>query len=145
MLELRLNQPMTLDPKGRITLPVRLKSALDVHRVNSLVFIVHEGHLRAYTPADFTERVEKPLLELDSFDPAAEEKQRLRLGFATELDVDKQGRLLIPGNLRAMAGLDRDIVVISLLERLEIWDPQRLSEWYAARHQRAVLSGGESA
>lgn len=143
MLEVRLNQPMTLDPKGRLTLPSRLKSAMETHRVSSLVFIVQDGHLRAYTPGDFSERVEKPLLDLDEFDPAAEEKQRLRLGFATELDVDRQGRMVLPGNLRQMAGLDRDIVIISLLNRLEFWDPQRLQDWYAARQQRAVIGGGE--
>lgn len=145
MLEVRLNQPMALDPKGRISLPVRLKNALEHHRIGSLVCIVHGGHLRAYTPEDFVSRVEKPLLELDGFDPAVEEAQRLRLGFATEVEVDRQGRLLLPSNLRAMAGLDREVVVMSLLERLEIWDPQRLSEWYAARQQRAVIGGGESA
>ncbi len=143
MLEVRLNQPMTLDPKGRLTLPSRLKSALEAHRVSSLVFIVHEGHLRAYAPAEFTERVERPLLDLDEFDPAAEEKQRLRLGFATELDVDRQGRMVLPSNLRQMVGLDRDLVVISLLNRLEFWDPGRLEAWYAARQQRAVIGGGE--
>ena len=145
MLEVRLNQTMTLDPKGRFSLPVRIKSGLDHHRVASLVFIVHEGHLRAYTPQDFAERVEGPLTTLDSFDPASEEKQRLRLGFATELDVDKQGRLNIPSNLRAMAGLDREIVFISILERLEFWDPKRLEAWYAARAQRAVMAGAEGA
>ena len=145
MLEVRLNQPMALDPKGRITLPVRLKNALDVHRVSSLVFIVHGGHLRAYTPDEFVTRVEKPLMEQDGFDPGVEETQRLRLGFATEVEVDRQGRLLLPANLRAMAGLDREVVVMSLLERLEVWDPARLSEWYAARSQRAVIGGGEGA
>lgn len=130
---------MTLDPKGRITLPSRLKTALDNQRITSLVFIIHGAHLRAYTPIDFVDRVERPLLDLDSFDPLAEEKQRLRLGFATELDIDRQGRINLPPNLRAMGGLERDIVVMSLLERLEIWDPGRLEQWFAARQQQAIL------
>lgn len=141
VFEVRLNQPMLLDAKGRLTLPARLRSGLETFRVSSLVFIVHEGHLRAYTPADFSARVEQPLAGLDAFEADAEEKQRLRLGFATEVDVDRQGRLVIPANLRLMAGIDREVVVISLLERLEFWDPVRLQEWYAARHKKAVLPG----
>jgi MraZ protein len=145
MLEVRLNQPLTLDPKGRITLPARLKVALDAHRLSSLVFLpmlfpaspelLSINHLRAYTPPDFTEKVERPLLNEDSFSEVWDARQRIRLGFATEVDLDRQGRLSIPANLRQLAGLyftegTQDLILISILDRLELWEPARLDAWY---------------
>lgn len=139
MLDVRLNTPLTVDPKGRITLPVRLQAQLEHVGTNVLVFIFHRDHLRAYTKEDFKRSVEAPLLALDSFDPEVERKQRLRLGFAVETELDKQGRVNLPANLRAFAGISRDAVLISLADRLEIWDEARLNAWVLAS------SGGESA
>jgi MraZ protein len=139
MLDVRLNTPLTVDPKGRITLPVRLKAQLDHAGTNVLVFIVHREHLRAYTKDDFRKNVEAPLLALDSFDPEVERKQRLRLGFAVEVEVDRQGRALLPANLRAFAGIERDAVLMSLADRVEIWDEKRLDAWMRA------VAGGEGA
>jgi MraZ protein len=136
MLDVRLNTPLTLDPKGRITLPSRVKVQLDHAGTNQLVCIVHREHLRLYTKADFKAYVEKPLLDLDSFDPEVERKQRLRLGFAVEVQFDQQGRFVVPPNLREIAGLDRDVVLISMAERLELWDEKRLSAWLRAEMER---------
>lgn len=138
MLDVHLNTPLTLDPKGRIMLPSRLKGMLEHAASNVLVCIVHREHLRIYTKPDFKTHVEDPLLGLDSFDPAVERKQRLRLGFAMEVSVDAQGRLLIPQNLRARAGLERDVVLISVAERLELWDEGRLNAWLDAAMNEEV-------
>jgi MraZ protein len=141
MLDVRLNTPLTVDPKGRITLPVRLKAQLDHVGTSVLVCIVHRDHLRAYTKDDFRKNVEAPLLALDSFDPEVERMQRLRLGFAVEVEIDRQGRVLLPANLRAFAGIDRDAVLVSLADRVEIWDEKRLGAWMTAEFAR----GGASA
>jgi MraZ protein len=65
-----------------------------------------------------------------------ERKQRLRLGFAVEVEVDKQGRVLLPANLRTLAGIERDAVLMSLADRLELWDQARLDAWMAAELTR---------
>lgn len=141
MLDVRLNTPLTVDPKGRITLPVRLKAQLDHVGTNVLVFILHRDHLRAYTKEDFKKSVEAPLLAMDSFDPEVERIQRLRLGFAVEVDVDKQGRVNLPANLRGFAGIDRDAVLISLGDRVEIWDEKRLNTWMSAQFSSQGAGG----
>jgi MraZ protein len=134
MLDVRFNQPITVDPKGRITLPVRLKQRLDVEHTRTLVFIVWGDHLRAYTHADFRDRVEKKFLDLDSFDPAEEALQRRALGWATELDFDDGGRLVVPAHLRQMVGIERDVLAISLADRLELWDTARFQAWWKANN-----------
>lgn len=142
MLDVRLNTPLTVDPKGRITLPVRLKSQLEHVGINVLVCIVHRDHLRVYTKEDFRMNVEAPLLARDSFDPEVERIQRLRLGFAVDIEVDKQGRVNLPLNLRTYAGIDRDAVLVSLADRLEIWDEKRLGAWMAAEFAAAHSERG---
>ena len=141
MLDVRFNQPLTVDPRGRVTLPVRLAEALRVKRLSSLVFMVVDDHLCAYTPDDFRERVEAPLGNLHALDRWEAEKQRLFLAMNTEVDVDSQGRIVLPAPLREEVGIDREIIAISLLDRLELWDGRRFAAWYAAAKQRS--GGGE--
>lgn len=142
MLEVRFNQQLSMDARGRVSLPARLKAALDTHRIYSLVFIAHGERLRGYTPQDFTERVEKPLLDNDPFDPYEDEKQLLRLGTACELDVDRQGRLVLPSELREMAKLGTDLTMISLLDRIELWNSADFrAAFEAARSRRDTLGG----
>lgn len=142
MLEVRFNQQLSMDARGRVTLPARLKAALDTHRIYSLVFIAHGRCVRGYTPQDFTERVEKPLLGNDNFDPYEEEKQLLRLGSACEADVDRQGRLVLPAELRELVNLGSDVTMISLLDRVELWNTADFRAAFAAARTRRESLGG---
>lgn len=142
MLEVRFNQPLIVDPRGRVTLPVRLAEALRTRRIPSLVFMVVDDHLCAYTPDDFRDRVEAPLGNLHALDRWEAEKQRLFLAMNTEVDVDAQGRIVLPQGLREEAGIERDVVAISMLDRLEIWDQKRFAAWYRAARERAGGTGG---
>lgn len=142
MLEVRFNQPLTLDPRGRITLPARLAEALRFKRIPSLVFMVVDEHLCGYTPDDFRERVEAPLGALHALDRWEAEKQRLFLAMNTEVDVDAQGRIVLPQSLRDEVGLERDVIAISLLDRIELWDAKRFAAWYKAARERAGGAGG---
>lgn len=142
MLDVRFNQPITVDPKGRITLPLRLKNRLDVDRTRTLVFIVWGDHLRAYTHADFKTRVEQKFLDLDSFDPSQEALQRRVLGWATELEFDDAGRMVVPAHLRQMVGIERDALAISLADRLEIWDVARFQGWWKRNNPTSDGAGG---
>jgi MraZ protein len=132
LLDVQLNTPLTLDPKGRITLPSRVKGQIEHVGTNVLVVLPQKDHLRLYTKADFRSQVEQPLIGLDSFDPVVARKQRLRVGLAVEVQVDAQGRVNLPPNLRAMAGLHRDVVLMSFLGRLELWDQARFDAYIAA-------------
>lgn len=130
MLAVRFNQTLTMDPKGRLALPTRLWGRLDADGVRRLVFIVYKQHLRAYT-LDAFKKVEERFASLDDFDDEQEDRQRRVLGFATEVDLDDNGRFVVPPMLRTMGGLTRDVVVVSMLDRLELWDAERFAAWYA--------------
>ena len=59
--------------------------------------------------------------------PLVKSYQRLVLGYAEIVDIDKSGRILIPGSLKNLAQLDKDIVLVGLGNRFEIWDQHKWS------------------
>ena len=63
--------------------------------------------------------------------------RRFFVGSAVDVEVDSAARLLVPPELRAMAGLDKDVLLLGMGQRLELWDASR----YAA-HQAQVMAAG---
>lgn len=124
MLRKRCQATVTLDDKGRIALPASLRRALESHEVDTLVLTFHSGAVWAWTPAEFEEKIERPILEQDPFKPDVLQFSRAVLAPAQEVEIDKQGRIRIPTMLRELAHLDKEVVVNSLLNRLEFWDRQ---------------------
>ena len=109
----------TLDAKGRINFPARLRDDLGEQ------FIITKGLdtcLSAYPMAEWR-RLEEKLREL----PRAKSRvvQRFIFAGAVEVTPDKQGRIVIPSNLRDYAGIERDVVIIGASDRVEIWDAGR--------------------
>lgn len=115
-----------LDAKGRVNFPVRIREALGER------FIITrglDGCLFVYSVEGWAE-LEAKLSAL----PMSKSRDIKRFFFAsaTEVEPDKQGRILIPQNLREHAGLDKDIVIIGVSERAEIWNSAYWSEKLSA-------------
>jgi len=108
----------TIDDKGRMIVPAKFRHLLGER------FIVTKGLdscLWAY-PMDECKEPEAKLRTLQITKPDARAFVRFFASGATECELDKQGRILVPSNLREYAGLDRDVVVIGVITRAEIWD-----------------------
>ena len=120
MLNVRCQVRATLDAKGRLALPAPLRRAGLGAEVTALVMTFHGGALWAYTPAQYARTVEEPLMKLDPF--AEEVKDFVHALCATDVDVDGQGRVRVPQILRELAGLKKEVMLISTMGRLEIWD-----------------------
>ena len=127
VLDVTLNAPLTLDPKGRVTLPTRIASVL---KERSLIWTPFEDHLWGFLPTTWTGTVVAPLMAEDSWSPGVADKQRRRLGHATELFVDEHGRFVLTPKLKELAGLSRDCVIVSIVDRLELWDAARWQAWW---------------
>jgi MraZ protein len=74
------------------------------------------------------EELERKLVRLPSLKPKARRLQRLMLGYASELEVDAHGRVLIPRELREFASLERDAILIGQGNKFELWDEKRWNE-----------------
>jgi MraZ protein len=110
----------SIDAKGRIIIPSKFREDL-----GDLFYITLglDGCLFAYPKKEWLSFVE----ELNKL-PGTLEARRLQRYFmakAAECEIDKQGRILIPAKLRESAGLDKDIVFVGVLNKIEIWSKER--------------------
>lgn len=124
---------LTLDAKGRMVMPTRYRDRL-VERSNGRVVVTvdRDQCLLIYPLPDWDE-IERKLMRLPTLNPQARRLQRLMVGYATDLELDGHGRLLLPAELRAFAGLTRAAVLLGQGNRFELWDEkswtQRRDEW----------------
>src|SRR5256885_8093214 len=113
------SQEHTIDDKNRPPLPAKFRQAFGDGLVVTRGF---DGCLYAYRRADWDRLVESRLASLD---PLSQESRRLHRFFfagAAEADLDRQGRVILPGQLIERAKLGREVVVAGVHDHLEIWD-----------------------
>ncbi len=111
-----------LDPKGRLPVPAAFRRALADAQAKAVVVTPVDGCLAAYPPAEWA-RLESQLLAMPSFDRRVKTLTRLLASRAVDCELDVQGRILLPPTLRSAVGLGREAVVIGVLNRFEIWNP----------------------
>jgi MraZ protein len=114
----------SLDEKGRIILPAKFREALADGLFVTKSF---DNCLWVYTKKDWFEMVDK-VNSLPTTRSSVRSFQRFFVGSAVEGEVSRQGRISIPQNLREFAGLDKDIVVVGVANKLEIWAKERYEE-----------------
>ncbi len=125
----------SVDTKGRVIMPSKLREDIGD------TFILTkglDGCLFAYSQREWTNFEEK-LKTLPLTNKNAREFVRFFLSGAIECEIDKQGRFLIPSNLRNYSKLDKEIVIIGVGTRIEIWNKE---EWM---HNEENISADEIA
>ena len=108
----------SLDAKGRLIMPAKLRQDIGEKFVVTKGL---DGCLFAYSQTEWTNFEEK-LKTLPLTNKNARDFVRFFLSGAIECEIDKQGRFLIPGNLRTYAKLDKEIIIIGVGTRIEIWN-----------------------
>ena len=126
---------VNLDAKGRLALPTRYRGPLEDRCQGQVVLTVHDdGCLLLYPQPDWDE-IERKLVRLPNQNKRTRTLQRMLLGHATELEIDKSGRILIPPRLREFANLEKRVVIAGLGNKFEIWNEeaweQSCGEWVA--------------
>ncbi len=114
----------TIDDKGRLIIPAKFRELLQDE------FIVTkglDGCLFAF-PKDEWQAFEEQLRKLPLTQKNARKFTRFFMGGAATCELDKQGRILIPQNLREFAKLDKDVVLSGNLNRIEIWNKAAWAE-----------------
>ena len=115
---------LALDAKGRMAMPARYRERLMEAFGGRLVVTVDEDRCLLVYPLPEWEVIEAKLIALPSLNKKARLMQRLLIGHATEVDLDSQGRILLPTMLREYAGMDKKLVLIGQGKKFEIWDEQ---------------------
>ena len=109
----------TIDDKNRLTLPAKFRRAF---AEGVVVTRGLDGCLYAYRRPDWARLVESRLATLDPLGKEGRRMLRFFFSGASETDLDKQGRMMIPAALLEYAKLGRDVVVAGVHDHLEIWD-----------------------
>jgi MraZ protein len=113
---------VTLDVKGRMVLPTRVRDRLAQLGEKQLVATVDRDQCVLVYPLGDWQRLQDQLLNLPNLNSETRWLQRLMVGYATDLDLDAHGRVLIPGELREFTGLQRDAMLFGQGNHLELWD-----------------------
>jgi MraZ protein len=114
---------LTLDDKGRLALPTRYRDALFADAEGAMVCTIHtkDPCLLLY-PLPEWEEVAEQLQRLSNQNPQELRFKRLLIGHASDCDMDKSGRILLPAPLRSHASLTKNIRLVGQLNKFEIWD-----------------------
>lgn len=111
----------TIDTKGRIIIPVKLREELGD---NFVVTKGLDGCLWMFDESEW-DKVEEEIQAMPFTLKEARMLSRFMIAGAADGELDKQGRILIPPNLREYAGLSKDVVLAGVGSRIEVWDKEK--------------------
>ncbi len=118
----------SLDDKGRLMIPVRMRTA-----VTGNVLIVTRGVEKCiwlFSPDEWKKISQDMLVSASLFHEKARLIQRRILAPAQELEIDKSGRISIPQTLREYAGLKKECIILGMLKYMEIWDEDNYQSYW---------------
>jgi MraZ protein len=111
----------TIDSKGRVILPARFRAAFE-H--GGFLNEHHDGCLALWTQEGFDAQMQ----QMQERARASRERRNLARFWASatyDMDVDRQGRMVIPAPLRTYAGLEQAVLVVGAIDRVELWSLER--------------------
>ena len=136
---------LNLDAKGRLAIPAKYRERLQSFCDSRLVITIDRERCLLIYPERTWVEIERVLDQLPSFNEQARILQRLYIGHAQEVDMDAQGRVLLPPALRSFASLDRRVALVGQGKKFEVWNEEtwkgNCEDWLS----KADLSQLESA
>jgi len=119
---------VTLDAKGRMAMPTRYREQIAARCDGQIVVTVDKDYCLLIYPFPDWEELERKLVRLPSMNKIARRILRIMVGYATEVDMDTNGRILLSHELRDFAGLDKQAILLGQGNKFELWDEKRWIE-----------------
>jgi MraZ protein len=119
---------VSLDAKGRMAIPTRYRDRLAARCDGHIVVTVDKDHCLLVYPMPDWEELERKLVRLPSMNKTARRIVRIMVGYATEVDMDANGRILVSRELRDFASLERNGMLIGQGNKFELWDEAAWNE-----------------
>ncbi len=139
---------VTLDAKGRLAIPTRYRERLAARCDGKIVVTVDKDYCLLVYPLPDWEELERKLVRLPSMHKVARRILRIMVGYATEVDMDANGRVLLSRELRDFAGLEKQAILLGQGNKFELWDEQRWIEkrdaWLGEEEDGALPADLES-
>ncbi len=115
---------LTVDAKGRLAMPKHHRDRLEQDGVTRLMVTVDPSHCLLIYPMPEWLEIEQKLMSAPNTDPRIRTMQRLYVGYATEVEFDVNGRILLPAALREYAGIKKKTVLIGQGKKCELWSEE---------------------
>lgn len=133
--------PINLDAKGRMALPARYRESVREYSEGRMVVTIDtEDKCLLLYPQPEWDEIQARIDALSSFNKAVRRIQRLLTGHATDLELDANGRMLLPAPLREYAQLDKKIVLLGQGNKFEIWSEEL---WNSTRDEYLQADGDD--
>ena len=113
---------VSLDAKGRMAIPTRYRERLAARCDGQIVVTVDKDHCLLVYPLPDWEELERKLVRLPSMNKVARNIVRIMVGYATEVEMDANGRILVSRELRDFASLEKQAMLIGQGNKFELWD-----------------------
>ncbi len=127
------SQEGEVDDKGRLLIKSQLRSKLGTKVVLNLGEL---EQIEVYSPEKWAKEREM-LDEMDDLNPWVRRYESIRFGMSSVVNIDPQGRLVIPNNLRQAAKIKSDVIIVSANRGLEIWAKEEREEFYGSFDYKA--------
>lgn len=123
----------SVDSKGRINIPARLRKYVSPEANDT--FIVTRGYEKCLFvyPLDEWNKLEQSIRDLSATNPQHRFFMRTLLELATESQLDGQSRITVPRELLQFAGIENDVLILGVLERIELWNPRIYQDYLKAQ------------
>lgn len=116
---------INLDAKGRLAMPARYRDrVLELCQGQLIATIALEERCLWIYPVPAWNKVEEQLRIAPNMNPAVKRLNRLLVGNANEIELDSNGRFVVPPMLREHAGLDKKVVLVGQLDKFELWSEE---------------------
>ena len=121
---------VTFDAKGRFLLPVGIKKQLPEEAGEK--FVISRGFEKCLTlyPKKNWDPIMAELIKVNDYKAENREFLRYFTMGAAELELDSAGRLLVPPYLKTYAGLEKEVVLVSVINKIEIWDKSKYQQFF---------------
>lgn len=121
---------LSLDGKGRLAIPGRYRDELQTRCEGRFVITVNTNkeHCLWMYPLTDWHTVERKVVALPDFDPNHQKLKRFLIGYASDVEMDSGGRVLLPAPLRAFAKMEKEIYLVGQGNKFELWGAQMWDE-----------------
>jgi len=119
----------SIDSKGRISIPAKLRKHVTVQSGDTFVMTKGTSTCIDIYPLDEWQQIEGQLLKLNPFNPDDAKFIRMFSQFASEDTMDSQSRILVPTPLIEYAKIEKEVLILGALKKIEVWNPQVYSDY----------------
>lgn len=133
-----------VDGKGRLSIPSKFREILSTNFDERLIITNFDGCLWAYPMAEW-QKVEDKVAQLPQMRDEVKAFQRVFISAAVECSIDGSGRILLPPSLRKYAGISKDVVLVGMTNRVEIWSSEKWKQKLEESQKRLEMMGDKLA